>query len=376
MGAYIQQGFGKGTKVSELVAQGLIEGIVLSPFDETPVALARTAADCRQGGISVLFDPQAFVFSIENARPGRHPAFGLNLPRRARTLDAQTVTAYVARVIAINDEIGTTSLLAPSVIQRGFRDGTSGLALQMAATTAAQSGRRIYASAILDERCLDDWRSAEDWLDGITGIDDVEGVYLVASRYVANAYPYAFSAARLTNLMRIVHRLAQNQIRVIAGYSDIEGLALIAAGADAAATGWSVNRRILLEDRWRQQTGGVPPPTRLFINEYLAPLTEIEARSCLNDQLVAQRLSPSSISKLRSISTVARAASQSDYLREYALAARMIQNDHASIDGLLEGARREAFFARNRIASFDAVYVSRLDSALAALRQFRLDENL
>src|SRR5688572_33389890 len=105
--------------------------------------------------------------------------------------------------------------------------------MQYARTTVeAAPNSEVFASVVVEEAGLADWKVIEDWLDIATELE-VRGIYIVVSRH-GDAYPEAWKNPLLENLLRLIHRLVAADFRVVLGYADIEGLAAVALGAGMA----------------------------------------------------------------------------------------------------------------------------------------------
>ena len=75
MGIYAQHGWGKSTKMTLGIQNDLIDGIIWSPRDENADGLPALIQQYRSlnQSISMLFDPQFYVTTIENPRDGHLP---------------------------------------------------------------------------------------------------------------------------------------------------------------------------------------------------------------------------------------------------------------------------------------------------------------
>jgi hypothetical protein len=185
------------------------------------------------------------------------------------------IQAHADAVVAANDAISTTGpVIAPAPRQGTFGDLWLPVALQYARATKARAGeRQVLASVVIEEAALSDWAGIERWLDLVTTLE-LEGFYLVIGR--RTAYPAAWDRAALCRLLRIVYRLRiLNEYRVIVGYADTGGLAAIAMGADAIASGWNYRQRHFLSDRWVPRPGGQAPVPRVTSASLLSALLGI-----------------------------------------------------------------------------------------------------
>lgn len=377
MGLYVQQGHGKGSRIQGLLDAGTIEGWVLSPYDESPSSLRDTVRQLHGQRIPSLLDPQTFVHSIERSRTSKLDDHGLALDKFQPSLTARQVQDYVDRSVRLAEDLKVSALLAPSVVQRNFQDIWTGMALQFAGTTSDSFNGESFASAIVHEDALaDDWRSTSRWLDQITGIDGITGVYLCPVRREVGAYPYVWQPERLARLLRITHRLRKSGLKVLVGYQDFEGLAAIAAGAFAIASGWAVNRRVFLEERWQPQSGGSPPTVRVFLPSYLSAIRKVDAEVLNDNAKLSRNLPDADRRRVRAVATVTNTQSQIDYLNDLGEVAKQVQKDPRVIDDLLAKARAGIGNLRSSIATLEPVHGQRIDAVIRALSRFRADEGL
>lgn len=377
MGLYIQQGHGKGSRIQGLLDAGIVEGWVLSPYDESASSLRDTAQQLRNGGIPALLDPQTFVHSIERSRTSKLDEHGLEVEKFQPPLTARQVQDHVERSISLAEELRVTVLIAPGVIQRNFQDIWTGMALQFAGTIADSFKGETFASAIVHEDALgDEWQRTSKWLDQITGINGIAGVYLCPVRREVGPYPYAWQPERLARLLRITHRLQRSGLKVLVGYQDFEGLAAIAAGAFAMASGWAVNRRVFLEERWQPQTGGSPPTVRVFLPSCLSAIRKVDAEVVRDNTGLSRRLAEPDRRRLTFGTTVTNTQSQIDYLNDLGTVAKQVQDDPRVIDGLLMQARAGVSELRSSVPTLEAVHGQRIDAVVRALSRFRADEGL
>jgi hypothetical protein len=377
MGLYVQQGYGKGTRLQPLIDGGVAEGWILSPYDESPAALQATADQLQGSPLRVLLDPQTWIHSIDGSSTHKLADFDLEIAGFGLGMSAAAVQAHVDSVVQLANGLGVDTLLAPTVIQAGFQDAWSGLSVQFARSTAQSFAGSTFASVVFEEHSLSDWNAVSQWLNAITAIDEVNGVYVCPVRSVAGPYPYAWSdPQRLANLLSVVYRLTRNGLEVVCGYQDIEGLAMLAAGARALGSGWSVNRRILIRDRWVPQGGGAAPLVRIWLSAALAPIRREDAVTANLDGIVRSAVSATDRARMQAADNTDNSTSQLNYLNDLGETARVIQEDPSAIDALLEQALTALGTLRARIPPIEPVHATRITSTRRALQLFRGREGL
>lgn len=282
MSIWVQHGHGKSDKIERLRTAGLLAGVVLSPANEDAAGLRDLASSLLKEGVATLLDPQAYIYTIAGSVPPIHHSHNqLNMSGVHWSADPQTVDGHLDQVIAANRKLGIQRVVAPTPLQGSFSDVWSPLALQYArGASTSIGGDHVYVSVVVDEAGLDDWQAIDEWLDVATTLD-VRGFYLIVARST-NSYPSAWRPARLTNLLRLIFRLSRiNEYDVVLGYSELEGLASVALGANMA-TGWTHGLRRFHEGRWKPSPGGGPPAPRIFCKPLLVPLLVGDARAVMS----------------------------------------------------------------------------------------------
>ncbi len=382
---WAQQGYGKSDKIERLYSDGLLGGVVLSPADEAPATLRVTRESTPD--VEVLLDPQTYVYSIPGGTARCHEANGLEVPNLDWGMPAAEVEAVVQSVVAANDQIGLSSLIAPTCVQRSLNDVWTSLALQMARTTISLVGgqRRVYVSTVIEEPALANWDDVANWLDVATGLD-AEGFYLVVDRVTQGSYPAMWNPSLLTNLLRLVYSLSQlNEYDVLAGYADIEGVLQVAAGASGSASGWFYSLRAFTDSKWQPSSGGRQATPRAFSSGLLTPLlavgegeqvakSQLGAVAYPNDELrseLANHPDEWSLVKAASQHLSELAVVVNDVADQGSVGARLdavearLANAHAALDDL-----------ENQGVPFSGAYVQRLETFRRAVDSFRTLESV
>jgi hypothetical protein len=269
---WIQHGYAKANKLETLLESGSLGGVILSPADETRTTMLDTVRRYRAEDVELLLDPQTYVWSIPDGVAPRHASHGLEIPNLHWSLGANEVENTVRKVLEADEALGLEAVIAPSCIQRSFSDPWTTLAVQFARETLAGSPNRpVYITVAIDESALSSWAEVADWLDVITTLD-AAGFYIVVARG-REGYLRPWEPTRLANLLRLVYRLGPiNEYKVLVGYSDLDGLATLAAGASGIGSGWYQSLRSFSEAKWQPSTGGGRAKPRVTSEVLLTPL--------------------------------------------------------------------------------------------------------
>ena len=379
MTMWIQHGWGRSDKIEELAGGGLAGGVVVSPWNATPANISSFVDEVMALGLAALIDPQGYVHTIDNPKANvvrRHDDLSISPTSFTWDMPRDDLAEYVKAIVELNERTTAEAVIAPGAIQT-FGDQWVTLPLEAARIAGGLTERPVLASLIVEEHALGDWPRAEEWLDAATRLD-IEGFYVVVVRTGGGSYPTSFAPEVLSGLLRLLHRLSENDYRLVLGYSDIEGLAATAAGAQCFASGWSYSLRAFAETQWQARMGR-QPRNRIFIPEMLSPLLVDEARQLLgSDQ--AGLVPPEYIDAVRTNSVDQRMAHMS-YLRGVGgqaadLEGREQTEQLETVEQRIAEALGNLRRARARNPALESGYQSRLASIQSAVASFRSAEDV
>ena len=288
MNLYAQHGWGKGDKLRLGIQQRHISGVILSPHDETPEALAAIAHEAAQSqqAPDVMMDPQVYVSLIQDANVGRlpqYPYYHSGLSIRDFTTP-RNVQLFVREAIDFQRQLEVTHIISPTIIQDGFTDRSSQIALSLAQESVdywdgiAGDRRPLLLSLVFSENSLSSPHQVADFLNTIT-LFEADGFYLVVDRNDA-IYSQDFQSGRLTEFLKVIFSLARARFHIVCGYSDFVGLVYAAAGAHTCATGWSQRLRRFNSARFVPTGWGRPPRDRYSSSPLLNSIFMTELDAC------------------------------------------------------------------------------------------------
>jgi hypothetical protein len=257
----------------------------------------------------------------------------------------------------------------------------------MARTTISVVGgqRRVYVSAVIDETALSNWEDVANWLDTVTRLD-ADGFYLIVDRLNQGSYPRLWDPSRLTNLLRLIYSLSElNEYEVLSGYSDIEGILQIAAGASGSAAGWFYSLRAFADSKWQPSSGGRQAVPRAFSPGLLTPLLAIgEGEQVARSELGQAAYPDEGVREILKTNPEGWSLSNAGYHHLSALA--MIVNDVASqgavparldaVEARLQDAHSKLVTLEQTGVPLSGPYGQRLETFLGALAGFRALENV
>lgn len=386
---YLQHGFGKGNKIQNLEATGELAGVILSPANEDVSHLADTAGDALAAGLVVLLDPQSYAYSLSPKGSGTHHlSHELAFTNLHWSQTAEHVEEQIKAVKDANLRIGIDGpFIAPSAYQSSLTDLWTPISIQYARSSSSEWGPdQTFATLVIDENALASWPLVEDWLDVVTTLD-VAGFYLLVSRNSPQYPPLPWNPTHLSNLLRVIYTLTElNQYALIWGYSDIDGLLGIVAGATGIASGWSYRLRQFSVNRWNEEPpgGGRAATPRVHLGRLWSPV-RIDEVEYLHGSSLKSRIFSKSLSAFfdtNDFDAWSRLQAQEHHLELLAKRANRLAS-LADIDDRLDVAEKELKRAITLFQEIDALGIAverrsfnLVASYAEALSMFRAAESL
>jgi hypothetical protein len=277
----IQHGYQKGSKIHDAIAATTAHGVIWSPGDERPEALAAAMYDPALSGVAQAVDPQVYVSGLASASLKRLPDyryFRANLQPRHFT--ASRVVQMAAEILDWEASLPTSVILAPSVAI----DSATGRWAQVATLLteasvsnwrARNDGRSIYATVAIRDSVLANEIEVNALLNEITAWD-CDGFYLLFE--IAPNLDPTKQDDLLERALWITYSLGDlNEFPVWVGYAGLAGYAFRVAGASAFAAGWWQKLQYWSPDHWLDGGGGRQPRPRVVLDSLLGSiLIEIE----------------------------------------------------------------------------------------------------
>ncbi|MFV2044890.1 MAG: hypothetical protein ACC700_16850 [Anaerolineales bacterium] len=265
MGVLAQAGWGKSDKIERGLQSGHLSGVILSPRDQTPASLAEFVQTLRGEfgeNVEILFDPQFYATTVDNARDRHLPDYpyyrsGLT---RANFISQQDVQGIAAGVIDYQTTLDLDRILSVAVRVADFNNPWSQIALSLAlesvnAHSTIEGAAPLLLSFVVDESALKNREALDEFLDIISAWE-VHGFYFLVKSDTAQ-YPPRYEEAWLENLLYLAYVLSVvNDFELVFGYSDLVGAVLHATGAKHIGTGWYNSLRQFSMNRFEPSTGG------------------------------------------------------------------------------------------------------------------------
>lgn len=289
---WVQHGYGKGDKIQLLCdSERPPAGIIMSPSSEPLARLVETSHHARSNHLTVLLDPESYVYTINGADGKKHSENGLDFGSMHWSDSPGRLEEIVAGVVEVNDELETDAVITPAPYQSTFGDVWAAMPIQLTRATIEATDKPVFASIVVNSTAFAEWARVEEWLDAFTSVE-ADGVYLIVGWESSGTYPNAWDPALLQNIFRFVYRLTVlNRYELVWAYSDIAGAVGLAAGADGFASGWFQTLRLWTSQKWLPRSGGRQSQPRVLSVPLLSPLRA----SGEADVAAASRLGPATL---------------------------------------------------------------------------------
>lgn len=286
---------GKINWARDTISAGHAAGFVISPWETPPAREPRrpsadqiTAAIGDAGG-RTLFDPMSYAMLLHGTDSDEYYN-KWNLWPSGVGKDKDLLTAHVRRVIEIQRDLGAPIVL-PTIALDSPISGDARTALDITREARDQlGGAELYVSLVGSSTF---WASGPD-LD--TYVGELSQLrphgWILACLRATSGYPWDdIVPDEVAGMCRTTHS-ASGRSEVIASYSDLAGLPMVAAGADFIGSGWDLKQRVLSGDLFRSSPGIRRQSLRVTHEELHGSLKQQEAERlragdpALSDDLV------------------------------------------------------------------------------------------
>ena len=257
MTIFAQHGWGKADKIQRGIADQSINGVILSPRDESPASLSSFASSLPPE-IHRLADPQLYASTVWPVRDGKlsnYEHYRQHLTPASFTVAA--IRDFVDKSLQWQYGIDVTNILSPTVLVDDLNSPWAQIAMMLAQETIAQHNGEVplLISVVVGEDALRQRTLVDAWLNEITGFE-VDGFYLVVRR-ASESYRQHYEPDVLSSLLGVCYSLAElNQYEVVMGYTDMATLLMHAVGVQATGSGWFAGLRQFNLRRFQPSSGG------------------------------------------------------------------------------------------------------------------------
>ena len=290
-----QHGWGKTNKIERGIENGSVEGVILSPRDESPANLAsllNNIAAC-QPSVERLVDPQLYAATTWPVRDGRlaeYPHYRQNMT--SMSFSPAEIRSLVREALAWQYGLNVSAVVSPTVIVEDLQSQWSQIAMMLAQETVDQhdDSRPLLISIAVEEGALRHRLQVHRWLDDLSQLD-VEGFYAIVQRR-PQTFRQHYDSEVLASLLLICFSLAElNEYRMYIGYTDMPTLLLHAVGVTGTGSGWSTGLRQFDLRRFQPVSGGRQPRPRYSSLPLMNSIYMTELDAIYNGGSVADVLS-------------------------------------------------------------------------------------
>jgi|GEM_PF-420089 len=277
MKLYAQYGNGPGTKITDGLQRGLIDGVIMGAKDESASYQRDFMRNHSQehGEARLLFDPQfyaCFIATKDRARLGAlwgkdsHGYINGNgyfRPLRRRDLEKESDAAReLERCLGYQAQMPVHALIAPNIVIRRSLDSMEAAIAKTFIRLSAERrdvvapGKPVLATLAVSSQALSDRSELLAFLDDITLLDNPpDGFYLLLENEESTV-PHTLTEPDMLARWMLFNRVFKiNGFEVVNGYSDLLSPYLGAAGGDAGAAGWHGTLKSFSLDRFEPLDG-------------------------------------------------------------------------------------------------------------------------
>ncbi|MGV3661208.1 MAG: hypothetical protein ACO1TE_13560 [Prosthecobacter sp.] len=277
MKLYAQYGSGPGTKITEALQRGLIEGVIMGAKDESASFQREFMKKLLQAHSSarVLFDPQfyaCFIATKDRARlgglwgedsHGYGEGGGYFRPLRRRDLEKESdAVREIERCLSYQSQLPVDALISPNIVIRRSLDSMEAAIAKTFIRLSAERrdvvapGKPVLATLAVSSQALADRSELLAFLDDITLLDNPpDGFYLLLESQESTVPNTLAEPDMLARWMLLNRAFKVNGFEVVNGYSDLLSPYLGAAGGDAGAAGWHGTLKSFSLDRFEPLDG-------------------------------------------------------------------------------------------------------------------------
>ena len=290
-----QHGWAKSDKIERGLANGSIQGVIMSPRDMSPGNLASflSSIQTAQPNSDRLVDPQFYAGTIWPVREGRLGDYNHYEPHLTPlSFSPSEIHRFVNLTLQWQYGLDLSAVTSPTVIVDDLGSQWAQIAMMLAQETVSQhdGSKPLLISLVVGEDALRQRAQTDGWLNDLTQLD-ADGFYLVVRRS-SEGYRQSYDPDVLASLLRVCYSLGElNQYRVLVGYTDMATLLLHAVGVAGTGAGWFAGLRQFGLRRFQPASGGRPPRSRYSSRPLLNSMFVTELDTIYRRGLITQVLS-------------------------------------------------------------------------------------
>ncbi len=273
-----QEGYQPGTKIVNGLANGVIDGVVISPRYHDPGSVGAYVGQLRQHSAQayLLLDPEFHLGLVPGDRVGKLAAYAhYHDDLNWSSFSAGRINQYVDETLSLQVELPVSRLVSPATAIHSLDGWQSSVCMSLFEQTIAAVGQprareSLLLTLVLGDEILSSAVSIDELLNVLT-IMDCRGFYLTIDRQNVGDTVWCGPGqdVALGSLLYMVRMLALNQFEVVCAYTDFPGILMLGAGASAVASGWFKRQRLFDSARFTPSPSGGRQPKDYYAS---APL--------------------------------------------------------------------------------------------------------
>ena len=245
---YIQNGPSWKPKVDKILEQKLANGIIWDPREESLERIQEIrSSNSMYDNVENLIDLKWYYKEFSNSIMKRLEGleyFPDEIINRNFLRDTNKISEYIDKMIKFQEKNNMNIFLTPALYIYSFNDRNVDKLFDILDIYAEKCQKPKYISLMFHESAFESISYMNDFINDFSMYQNsYEGVYLVIDRDNSSNIRNFFSSDRLSRVMQFIYYIKKLGMKVIVGYSGIESINYMAAGADAIATGWFYSLR-------------------------------------------------------------------------------------------------------------------------------------
>lgn len=269
---YFQYGSRGVNILDELIKNSVVDGIIWDPRYCNKNNILQKKKNITQS-INYLFDPKFYYFEFEDCDKKNLTELTFypteKIDRRFLNNEAE-LNSFFAELIKYQQEIGTTKIVIPSLLIKKFDDVNSERQLNLIDKFILFIEKNdidieYMINLTIEEEAFSDSEKMKDFINNLEEFySKTNNIYFTVIRPLESANKLLFKSELLENIIYFIYYLNYIGYKIIVGYTGLEGILFLAAGASGIGTNVTQSlKRLVLEKigfgEQKENNGGGQP---------------------------------------------------------------------------------------------------------------------
>lgn len=250
---YIQNGPAWRPKVLDILENGLADGIIWDPREET---IEKVNEVKEKNGllndIDNIVDNKWFYKQFQNSELKKLEGLDYmpsEVIDRSFLRNSQKLEESVVKCFDYQKKYNVNKLLLPTVYLSSFDGRIVDKIFDMCEFAIKYKknnniSEKLYAAIVVQENAFNNMNDVNDFVSDFGNYcGEIDGIYIVIDRDKSDSIRHNFDSTRLLNVMNFNYSLDNANFDIIYGYCGLESLLLVASGANSVASGWFYSLR-------------------------------------------------------------------------------------------------------------------------------------